>query len=99
MKYSQTRRDTRVSSAALQATAFSELLRQGATLVVDNVEEVSEPIRRLGAELEHTFQERVVPLQDEVASRMDAPRARRKLGKCERCSTRTRGDQKLSSRE
>lgn len=60
MKYSQTRRDTRVSSAALQATAFSELLRQGATLVVDNVEEVCEPIRRLGAELEHTFQERVM---------------------------------------
>ena len=60
MQYSLTRRDTRVLSPLLQATAFSDLLRQGATLVVDNVEEVCEPIRDLSAELERTFQERVM---------------------------------------
>src|SRR5207244_12645959 len=55
--------------------------------------------RRTQLRVAHALQERLVPPEDDAASGRDASCARRELGKCERCSTRTGGNQKASARE
>ena len=59
LKYDQSRRDKRAFSPRLQAAALTEHLRQGATLIVDHVEELCESIMDLASNLERTFHERI----------------------------------------
>lgn len=58
LRHVPNRRDKRTFKARLQPAALNELLRQGASLVVDNIEEVSgRPMRDLTADLERVFHE------------------------------------------
>ncbi|HWS53470.1 MAG TPA: cupin domain-containing protein [Pyrinomonadaceae bacterium] len=58
LRHVPNRRDKRVFKAKVQAAALGEQLRQGASLVVDNIEEVSgRPLLELTADLERVFHE------------------------------------------
>jgi ribosomal protein L16 Arg81 hydroxylase len=58
IKYVPNRRDKKLFKAKLNAAALNEQLRQGASLVVDNIEEVSgKPLLELTADLERVFHE------------------------------------------
>jgi ribosomal protein L16 Arg81 hydroxylase len=60
LRHVPNRRDKRVFKAKLQAAALNEQLRQGASLVVDNIEEVSgRPLLELTADLERIFHEQM----------------------------------------
>jgi ribosomal protein L16 Arg81 hydroxylase len=59
MRYEQSRRDQRVFIPRLQTQALTEQLRQGATLVLDNLEDLHEPIGELALDFQRTFRERV----------------------------------------
>jgi ribosomal protein L16 Arg81 hydroxylase len=60
LKYVTNRRDKKLFRAKLQGAALNEQLRQGASLVVDNVEEVSgQPLLELTADLQRIFHENI----------------------------------------
>ena len=59
LKHTQSRRDFRKFTPHIQPSAVMAEIRRGATLLIDNVEELHQPINELAAGFERTFHERV----------------------------------------
>jgi ribosomal protein L16 Arg81 hydroxylase len=59
MRYEQSRRNPKVFNPRLNPAAMTEQLRKGATLVLDNLEQLAEPVAELALEFQRTFRARV----------------------------------------